>query len=102
MVGTLVALPLSIADWQPLSPAAWILSFSLGVTFGAAQYFLAKAFALVPANVLTPFTYFQILTAVLFGLVVFKDIPDRWTIAGIALILASGVYVFGRSKGENN
>lgn len=102
LVGTLVALPLSIADWQPLSPAALILAFSLGATFGAGQYFLIKAFALVSANVLTPFTYFQILSAALFGLIVFKDIPDGWTLAGIALILASGLYVFGRSTDDEN
>lgn len=97
-----MALPLSIADWRPLSPAALILAFSLGVTFGAGQYFLIKAFALASANVLTPFTYLQILSAVLFGLIVFNDVPDRWTLAGIALILASGLFVFGRSKDDEN
>lgn len=100
LVGTLVALPLSIADWHPLSPAAWILSLLLGATFGAGQYFLVKAFALVSANVLTPFTYFQIISAVLFGLIVFSEVPNLWTIAGIILIFASGIYVFGRSTAD--
>lgn len=102
LVGTFVAVPLSIADWQPVLPVAWILSFALGATFGAGQYFLIKAFALASANVLTPFSYFQILSAALFGLIVFKDIPDVWTIAGITLILASGIYVLGRSQEDEN
>ncbi len=97
-VGTLVGLPLSIAEWLPLSPEAWLLSFGLGAMFGAGQYFMAKAFSLAPANVLTPFTYFQILSAALFGLIVFGDIPDQWTMIGIVLIAGAGMYVFGRNR----
>lgn len=102
LVGTLVAVPLSLAGWQPLTVAAWALSFGLGAAFGAGQYFLAKAFTLAPANILAPFTYFQILAATVFGLAVFKDIPDQWTILGVALIVAAGIYVFGRSSNAAN
>ena len=100
VVGNAVAIPLAIADWQPPSANGWMLILGLGITFGAGQYFLAKAFALAPANVLTPFTYFQILSAVIFGVVVFGDIPDAWTFLGIAMILAAGLYVFGRNRGK--
>jgi drug/metabolite transporter (DMT)-like permease len=100
VVGNAVALPLAIADWQPASASAWALFAALGLVFGAGQYFLAKAFALAPANVLTPFTYFQILSAVIFGVVVFADIPDLWTLVGIAMIIAAGLYVFGRNRGK--
>jgi drug/metabolite transporter (DMT)-like permease len=100
MIGTLVALPLAAVDWvQPTGPE-WFLLFALGSTFGAGQYLLARAFVLAPANTLTPFSYFQIVSAVLFGLVVFGDIPDGWTIAGIILIITAGLYVFARSKAQ--
>lgn len=98
VIGNLVAIPLAIASWQPQTAESWLLSLCLGIVFGAAQYFLAKAFALAPANVLTPFSYFQILSAALFGLVVFKDVPDRWTLIGIAMIIGAGAYVFGRNR----
>ena len=58
---------------------------------------MAKAFSLAPANLLTPFSYFQILSAVVFGFLVFHDIPDYWTLTGIALIVGAGLYVFGRN-----
>ena len=100
VVGNVIALPFALADWQPASAETWALLLGVGVTFGAAQYFMAKAFALAPANVLTPFTYFQILSAVIFGIAVFGDIPDEWTFVGIGLILAAGLYVFGRNRGK--
>jgi drug/metabolite transporter (DMT)-like permease len=82
LVGTAVAIPLALG---------------VGATFGLGQYLLAKAFALAPANILAPFTYFQIFAAVLFGMAVFNDFPDIWTWAGIAIITASGTYVVGRA-----
>ena len=98
LVGCVMCAPLAIMDWRTPSETAWILFFCLGVGFGLAQYFLARAFAIAPANVLAPFTYFQVVSAAIFGLVVFHDIPDLWTFIGMALILAAGAYVFGRSE----
>jgi drug/metabolite transporter (DMT)-like permease len=96
-VGVVVGLPLAMANWAPQSLETWLLSICLGVVFGFAQLWLAKAFSLAPANLLTPFSYFQILSAVVFGVLVFHDIPDYWTLTGIALIVGAGLYVFGRS-----
>ena len=71
-----ISLPLAVADWPPslarLDPA----SPCLGASFGWGQHFLARAFSLAPANVLTPFSYFQILSATIFGVVVFHNFPD--------------------------
>ena len=97
LAGSIVSLIPAAMDWRTPSAFDWIMLLCLGATFGLGQYCLAKAFALAPANVLTPFTYFQILSAAAFGVVVFHDIPDLWTMAGIALILGAGAYVFGRS-----
>jgi drug/metabolite transporter (DMT)-like permease len=101
LVGTLVSLPLAILDWQTPSLFSWFVFLCLGASFGWGQHFLARAFSLAPANVLTPFSYFQILSATIFGVVVFQDIPDLWTMAGIALIIVAGAYVFGRSAPEH-
>ena len=97
LIGTVLSVPLALYDWRPLTGEAWLFSLGLGISFGLGQYFLAKAFALAPANALTPFTYFQILSAVVFGFVVFGDAPDQLTWIGIVMIIAAGVYVFGRN-----
>jgi drug/metabolite transporter (DMT)-like permease len=66
---------------------------ALGVVFGASQLTLIRAFTYAPAGVLAPFNYFQIVSAVIFGLIVFGDVPDLWTLVGITLIIGAGVYV---------
>ena len=97
LIGTLLSLPLAIYDWKPLTLDSALISLGLAVTFGLGQYFLAKAFALAPANALTPFSYFQILSAVVFGIIVFGEVPDALTGLGILMIIAAGAYVFGKN-----
>lgn len=67
-----------------------------GILFGVAHYLVTRAFTLASAPLLAPFGYAQIVAAVIFGLVVFGDIPDMWTICGTILIIAAGIYVVER------
>ena len=47
---------------------------------------------------LAPFQYLEILGATAAGYLVFGDFPDVLTWVGIAIILASGLYVFRRER----
>ena len=49
------------------------------------------AHARAPASLLAPFLYTQILWSVLIGDLVFGDVPSPWTLAGAAIIVASGL-----------
>jgi drug/metabolite transporter (DMT)-like permease len=54
---------------------------------------MIMAFARAPASELAPFTYSEIVSAVLIGLIMFGTLPDLLSWAGIALIILSGVIV---------
>jgi drug/metabolite transporter (DMT)-like permease len=99
-IGLVVSLPLAIIDWVPVSATAWALSIALSFIFAAAQLLLVRAYDYASANVLAPFSYVQIIAATIFGLVAFGDIPDIWTLIGIALIIAAGIYVMRGSGGR--
>ena len=92
-VGTVAATPVALMTWAPVTPSAWLLMIALGVVFGLAQAFMVRAFAHAPAGVLAPFGYAQIIAATIFGMIVFGAIPDVWTLLGVAMIIAAGVYV---------
>ncbi len=74
----------------------WLLLGLSGVLFGTGQFLLIRAFAMAPAAVLAPFTYAQIVAAVVFGVAVFGDVPDLWTTVGTALVVLAGIYVLRR------
>lgn len=57
-----------------------------------------KASRIASAPKLAPFVYSQLLWMTLLGFVVFGDLPDWWTVAGAAIICASGLYLMYRER----
>ena len=49
-------------------------------------------------SAVTPFRYSRIVFALIIGMVVFGERPDGWTFAGMALILATGLYTLLRER----
>src|SRR3954463_6775196 len=57
-----------------------------------------RSLKLAPASVVVPYQYAMIVWAVMFGYVVFGDVPQVSTIAGAAIIIAAGLYIFIREQ----
>jgi drug/metabolite transporter (DMT)-like permease len=57
-----------------------------------------RSLKLAPASVVVPYQYSMIVWAVMFGIIVFGDVPQPATIAGAAIIIAAGLYIFLREK----
>ncbi len=71
--------------------------------FAAGSFVLiAEAFRRTEAGTLAPFQYLEIFGATAAGYLVFGDFPDLATFVGIAIILASGLYVFWREQMPEN
>ncbi|GLK54514.1 drug/metabolite transporter (DMT)-like permease [Methylopila capsulata] len=89
-----------------LVPFAWRMptaheagiAIAMGVCSTAGHGLLVVALRRAAASTLAPFSYVQILFAVAVSFVVFGRLPDLWTIAGGAVIAASGVYVAHRER----
>ncbi|MDJ0933609.1 hypothetical protein [Breoghania sp.] len=64
-----------------------------GLFGGAGHWLLTKAHAIVPAPVLAPFFYSQIVWMVGLGYIVFADIPGFTTVLGASVIVSSGLYL---------
>jgi drug/metabolite transporter (DMT)-like permease len=96
---TLVGFAISIAGtWLPLSTYDCLLLFCAAIFFGLAVYFVALAFRGGEISVVAPFRYTSLLWAGAAGYVAFNEIPDGWSLAGAALIVASGLYVLHRDS----
>lgn len=67
------------------------LLVAMGLFAGLAHWLLISAFMIAPASLLTPFTYLQMVWATLFGYIVFRQLPDRWSALGMGIIVGSGV-----------
>lgn len=91
-LGTSLALPwFWPAHW--LSPLQWLAVGSLGVLGGCGHFLLIHAFRHALASLLSPFLYAQLLWAMLLGGLVFGHWPDGLSLTGMAVIMASGVWL---------
>ena len=79
--------------WQPVPVADWGILALLAVTGALAQTMIVLAFSRAAASDLAPFTYVEIVSAVVFGFLIFGTWPDWISWLGIVLIIASGVAV---------
>ncbi|PLC54314.1 hypothetical protein CR155_09440 [Pollutimonas nitritireducens] len=83
-------------------PGTWpgwrdiLFIIGLGLCNGAAQLLLIAAFQRVNASTLAPFNYFQLLMALAFSTLWFKQAPDLLAQAGIVLIVLAGIFLATR------
>jgi drug/metabolite transporter (DMT)-like permease len=70
----------------------------MGVFGAFGHYLLIFAHRLAPASTLAPFIYTQLVWATALGFLVFGDVPHRWTLAGAAIVVASGLYILHRER----
>jgi drug/metabolite transporter (DMT)-like permease len=82
--------------WTPPGLAGWLGMVALGLFGSLGHYLLIQAYALAPASLLAPYTYTAIVWVTITGYLAFGDLPDIWTMAGAAIVIASGIYVFYR------
>jgi drug/metabolite transporter (DMT)-like permease len=82
-----------LLPWAWVQPSTGQVAFGalMGVVATSGQFLMVHAYRHAAASLLAPFSYGQLLWAVLGGWVVFAALPDIWTLVGGSVIAASGV-----------
>ena len=98
-LGVLIgSFPLALYFWQPLTANDLAIMAFAGIFLGAAQFTMALAFLTAEAATVAPFRYTVIILTTLFGYLFFGDIPDTFVIVGVAIVVASGLYILHRES----
>jgi drug/metabolite transporter (DMT)-like permease len=96
---TVLLLPWLYAVWvTPPDLFTWMTLAGTGVFGALGHYLLILAYRHVPASVLAPFSYTQIIGMVTLGYLVFGHVPSPWTFTGAAIIIASGLYLLAEER----
>lgn len=98
-VGTLVfgAVLLPFGWLTPTLPDFGLFALAGCISIGALLC-VNRSLKLAPASVVVPYQYSMIVWAVIFGYVVFGDMPSPATLLGAAIIIAAGFYIFLREQ----
>ena len=99
LVGFLAAsVPLPAVWVTPTEPLVIVGMIAVGAFGWIGHLFLIVAHRYAPAPVLAPYIYTQLIWYVAGGFLVFGDLPNGFTLAGAAIVTASGLYLLYRER----
>lgn len=91
VIGAVLLTPTAVPAMPSLPPALWALVAVSALSSALGNYVIVRVSRTVPAAVVAPLVYTQLISATAAGLLVFGEWPDLVTLGGLGLILASGL-----------
>ncbi len=88
----------AVFGWVTPPPADLALLACVGIIGGVGQYSLTQAFRYAEAAAIAPLEYLSMVGALILGYLVWNDIPSLDVFAGIALVVASGLFILFRER----
>lgn len=83
-------------SWPALSDLPIFLLIGFGIAMGG--YFISQAYRVAEAGFVAPFEYLALPLSILWGVLVFAEIPDLRMLTGAALIVAAGLVTVWREQ----
>ena len=106
LVVYVVAGPLLVAstmldnsNWITPDSTGWALLIAAGVCSAIAWVGFINGYRGSSPAVLAPFEYAALIGGAIAGYLIWDEVPDRWVLAGAAIIISSGLYVVYREVG---
>jgi S-adenosylmethionine uptake transporter len=84
--------------WSWPDAQDWPLFIGIGLCSGVIGYCLSAAYKLANAATIAPFEYLGLPLAFFWGWAIFGEVPLATTLAGCALIIGAGLFVFFRER----
>ena len=85
-----------IRDWSIYNNSVLLMLLSIAVIGSAGILLITSAYRIGSPPVVAPFEYIMLIFAIGNGYFIFKEIPDIYSLLGMLLITASGLFVFIR------
>lgn len=89
---------LGVSGWQPVgAQEAWLILGASGNLI-VGYLFVVKMMRVGDIGFLAPFRYTALLWAILLGWLMFGSLPDRWTLVGAGIVVATGLFTLWRER----
>jgi drug/metabolite transporter (DMT)-like permease len=89
---------LAAPDWVEIETVDWKWIVGVGLTGWAGQYLITEAFRLASASTVAPYEYMALVWGVAFDWVIWRTLPGSRMLAGAAIVVAAGLYLFSRQR----
>jgi len=85
-------------DWTVPTNIDLLLMMVIGLIAAAGFYCLSKAYCISEASAIAPFEFTYILWAVVFGYLLWNEVPEPTTILGVFVLISSSLYIWYRER----
>ena len=85
-------------DWIMPTFLDFILFLVLGLCGSIANLLLTQSYRLAEASLVTPIKYLSLVFAIVFGYLIWSEIPKILTLLGASLVIASSLIIFMREN----
>jgi drug/metabolite transporter (DMT)-like permease len=92
------ATALALPAWVPVDPGQWPLLVALAVSGFFGQLAITEAFSSGEASSVAPFEYSALAWGVALDWLLWRTLPDQYTLVGAAIIIGSGLYLLRHEK----
>jgi drug/metabolite transporter (DMT)-like permease len=86
-------------SWPEAKDWPWVVGMGLMGTIGHVCW--TRAIAMVDASIVAPFDYARLVFAIILGMLILGEEPDRYTLIGSVVIVLSGLYIVRREAVMN-
>ena len=86
---TMVLLPNLILHYHPMTARQLLFLILAGASAACAQLAVTAAYQNAPARDISVFDYSQVVYAAIFGVILFGEVPDPWSIGGYVIIIGT-------------
>lgn len=84
---------LLFGGWVPLDPTGWLVMAVLAIAIVSGSVGAAIAYQNGPAPIVAVFDNAYLLFSVIWGVLVFAEVPDLFSVMGMAMIVMAGIIV---------
>jgi drug/metabolite transporter (DMT)-like permease len=93
LLGAVIMTAVAYFVWVPPTLEQWGFFVLLALIANGGHYLIVKAYDYGEASLLAPLAYTEMVMATVAGWYFFGDFPDRWTFIGVAILIASAIYI---------
>ena len=102
LIGSIITLPYCL--WTKIQFYEQAIPGILGLSIagGGSLILKTQAYRYAEASLLSPFTYFSLLWAIIFGWIGFSEIPNKWVLIGGGIIIVSNLFILYREQSQKS
>jgi drug/metabolite transporter (DMT)-like permease len=87
-----------LREWSLPSLMDLVIMAGLGLIWAAWIFFMSKAYSEAKASDIAPLEYMSMPISIVWGFLIWQEVPTLLTLAGAALTLLSGLYIWYRDR----